>query len=609
MSLFRTRAPTWLVGALLGGAAVTAAGAASAQDASGPPVNSGFALQRFTPAMAGDRFFGVASPYASGEVGLHVGLLVDHASNPLLLSRVRGLTEETGVVTDQMHVHLNATLALFDRLAVNVDIPAAVVNQGNDPDYRGTVYGSPKDASFADLRFGARGRLFGGERDLFQLGVQAFLWVPTGERAGFTGDESVRVMPQLLLGGFHDRFVWSFNAGAHLRPTTLYNDVTLGSTVELAAAAGVRLGDERRVQIGPEVTVGFAIENGARRNTHSEILLGAKYRLASSFEIGIAAGPGVTPGYGTPDARFVGGVTYTPERYPAPPPPADADKDGVTDDKDLCPQMAAGDKADPKKAGCPAPPDTDGDGVPDEADACKDVKGVPAEDAKKNGCPPDTDGDGITDALDLCPDVAPGAQPDPQKQGCPLPPDTDGDGVFDKDDACPTIKGLPNTDATQNGCPGDSDGDTVRDDLDACPEIRGGKDADPTKNGCPKIVRFKGSEIVILQQVQFTTGTAKLTGNSDEILEEVASVLKERTEITRMEVQGHTDNKGNKAANKNLSQRRAEAVVKAVVAKGVAAERLTAKGYGQEEPIADNATEDGRARNRRVQLEVLEKKK
>lgn len=597
----------WFAGALIGGAAALAAGNASAQTAT--TGNPGFALQRFTPSFAGDRFFGVSSPYASGELGFHVGILADYASNPLLVSRVKGITDPTGVVTDQMHLHLNATFALFDRLAVNVDAPAALLNGGDDPVYRGTAFASPDGAAWGDLRIGLRARLFGEERDPFQIGVQGFLWTPTGKRDAFTGDEEVRGMPQLVLGGFHDRFVWSFNAGAHLRPATTYNNVDIGHSVELGAALGLRLGDERRFQVGPEVTVGFAAENASRRNTHAEVMLGAKYRFLGRMEAGVAAGTGVTPGYGTPDARFIAGLTYTPERYPAPPPPADTDKDGVTDDKDQCPQAAAGDRPHPKKPGCPEPPDTDKDGAYDEEDACPAVAGVASEDPKKNGCPADTDGDGLADAEDACPDKPQGEAPDPKNPGCPAPPDTDGDGVFDRDDACPTIKGLASADATQNGCPGDSDGDGVRDDLDACPEIRGAKDADPAKNGCPKIVRFKGTEIVILQQVQFATGTARLTGNSDEILTEVANVLKERGEITKLEVQGHTDDKGNKAGNKALSQARAEAVMKAIVAKGVAAERLSAKGYGQEEPIADNATEEGRAKNRRVQFKVLEKKK
>jgi OOP family OmpA-OmpF porin len=605
----RSRKPsTWLAGALLGSAALVAAGSAAAQGADAP-TNTGFALQRFTAAPAGDRLFSVSSPYASGDPGLHVALLLDYASNPLLVSRVKGLTEPTGVVTGQMYFHVNATFAIFDRLAFNLDIPSAIVNSGDDPTFRGTTFASPRNPAFGDLRLGLRARIFGGERDAFQLGVQGFVWAPTGTRTDFTGDGEVRGMPQLLLGGFRDRFVWSFTAGAHLRPKTVYNNVVIGNSMEFGAGAGVRLGDERRFQIGPEITVSVSLEEAKRRNTHAEILLGAKYKITPDVEAGIAAGPGVTPGYGTPDVRFIGGLTYTPDRYPPPAPPADADKDGVVDEKDQCPQMAQGDKPDPKKPGCPAPPDRDKDGIADDADACIDVAGVESATPTKNGCPGDQDGDGVIDLQDKCPDKAQGDKGDPMNPGCPAPADADADGVLDRDDACPALAGLANADRTQNGCPGDSDGDSIRDDQDACPEIKGPKDQDPKKNGCPKMVRFVGAELVILQQVQFTTGTAKLTGNSDEILTEVATVLKDHPELIKLEVQGHTDNKGNAPANKKLSQSRAESVVKAVVAKGVAAERLTAKGYGQEVPLGDNTTDEGRAKNRRVQFKVLERKK
>lgn len=600
---------TWLAAALLGGAVLGVAGRAAAQDSPAPSTNTGFALQRFLPSFAGDRLFGVSSPYASGDPGFHVALIGDYASNPFLISRVKGLTDPTGVVTDQFVFHLNATFAVLDRVAFNIEIPAALANEGKDPTFRGVTYAFSHDPAFMDLRLGLRARLYGAENAPFQIGVQGFVWAPTGARASFTGDGEVRGMPQLVLGGFTPRFVWSFSAGAHLRPKTVYNNVEIGNSMELGAGVAVRLGDERRVQVGPEATLGFAFENGKRRNTHAEIMLGVKYRITSDIEAGMAAGPGVTPGYGTPDVRFVGSLAYTPDKFAPKPPPPDGDKDGVADSEDKCPDKAQGDKPDPKKPGCPAPPDKDKDGIADDADACLDVAGVENADPTKNGCPGDSDGDGVIDAQDKCPDKAQGDKPDPQMVGCPAPADKDNDGVYDLDDQCPNVAGLPNTDRTQHGCPPDSDGDSIRDDLDACPEIRGAKDPDPKKNGCPKVVRIVGSEIIILQQVQFATGTAKLTGNSDEILSEVAGVLKERAEILKLEVQGHTDNKGNKAANKTLSQSRAESVMKALIGKGITAERLTAKGYGQEVPIGDNGTEEGRAKNRRVQFKILEKSK
>src|SRR5262249_31697650 len=155
------------------------------------------------------------------------------------------------------------------------------------------------------------------------------LWLATGTHTDFTGDGDVHGMPRLLLGGLHDRFVWSFAAGPHIRPKTTYNNVVIGNSMEFGAGAAARLGDERRLQAAPELTVGISLEEPKRRNPHAETLLGAKYKITRDIEFGLAAGPGVTPGYGTPDARFIGSFAYTPDRYPPPAPPPDADNDGV----------------------------------------------------------------------------------------------------------------------------------------------------------------------------------------------------------------------------------------------------------------------------------------
>jgi outer membrane protein OmpA-like peptidoglycan-associated protein len=195
---------------------------------------------------------------------------------------------------------------------------------------------------------------------------------------------------------------------------------------------------------------------------------------------------------------------------------------------------------------------------------------------------------------------------DPKKHGCP--PDTDGDGIVDAQDACPALKGVPSADPKQNGCPPDTDGDGIRDDVDACPHEKGFANPDPAKNGCPKEVRVTAVEIVILQQIQFDTARATIKPVSNGLLDEVAGVLKDHAEITKVEVQGHTDSVGLKKQNKKLSQDRAESVMKALVTRGIASSRLTAKGYGQEMPIADNKTADGRQKNRRVAFTIVEKK-
>jgi outer membrane protein OmpA-like peptidoglycan-associated protein len=236
------------------------------------------------------------------------------------------------------------------------------------------------------------------------------------------------------------------------------------------------------------------------------------------------------------------------------------------------------------------------------------MMGVASADAKKNGCPADRDSDGIEDAKDACPDAAGPVSDDAKKNGCPPPKDQDGDGILDVSDACPTIAGLASAIASENGCPGDTDQDGIRDDRDACPGEKGKADADPTKNGCPRAVRVKGNEIIILQQVQFDTGTSKIKKVSDTLLDEVAAVLKEHAEILKLEVQGHTDDRGAAKLNQGLSQGRATAVLTAMVKRGIARERLVAKGYGSDKPVADNATEDGRSQNRRVQFVMLERK-
>jgi outer membrane protein OmpA-like peptidoglycan-associated protein len=263
-------------------------------------------------------------------------------------------------------------------------------------------------------------------------------------------------------------------------------------------------------------------------------------------------------------------------------------------------------KPPPPPAPPPPPSDRDGDAILDNADACPDQAGLPNADPTKNGCPPppDRDHDGIPDAEDACPDLAGPPSDDPKRNGCP---DKDGDKIIDPLDACPTVPGVPSTDPKKNGCPPDTDGDGITDDIDACPNEPGPANADPAKNGCPLVV-VRDKEIVIGEQVQFEVDQSVIKKESDGLLDTIAKVLKEHPEIAKIEVQGHTDNTGKAAHNKLLSKARADAVRRALVKRGVGDRRLVAQGYGQERPIGDNDVEAGRAKNRRVQFVILEKK-
>jgi OOP family OmpA-OmpF porin len=229
--------------------------------------------------------------------------------------------------------------------------------------------------------------------------------------------------------------------------------------------------------------------------------------------------------------------------------------------------------------------DSDGDGVKDADDRCPGT--VEGAEVDQNGCELDFDGDGVPDRLDECPDTAAGAKVD--ARGCEL--DSDGDGVVDSMDQCPNTPAGANVDA--NGCELDSDGDGVVDSSDQCPGTPAGTAVDNT--GCELAAAYE------LKGVNFEFDSAKLTADSKASLDDGLKILMRHTDL-EVEIAGHTDSTGAEAYNQQLSLRRAEAVRDYLVANGVDAARLTVKGYGESQPVADNASKEGRAENRRVEM-------
>ncbi len=242
----------------------------------------------------------------------------------------------------------------------------------------------------------------------------------------------------------------------------------------------------------------------------------------------------------------------------------------------------------------PKPVDSDGDGVVDGKDKCPNTPAGRKVDA--NGCELDSDGDGVVDALDKCPNTPAGRKVN--ADGCEL--DSDGDGAVDALDKCPNTPAGVKVDA--QGCPLDSDGDGVPDYLDKCPTVPAA-----TTDGCPPPGPVAAPEPppppakLVLEGVNFDNDSAKLRYDADEILDKAAATLKEWGDV-KVEVAGYTDSNNSDAYNLELSNRRANAVRDYLISKGIDAGRLTAKGYGETNPIADNDTEEGRAKNRRVEL-------
>ena len=322
--------------------------------------------------------------------------------------------------------------------------------------------------------------------------------------------------------------------------------------------------------------------------------------------------------------------------------PHDQDGDKVFDGIDQCPNTPAGTAVDAK--GCPlaaaapvGPPDSDGDGVNDLLDKCPGTPTGATVDT--TGCPIDSDHDGIWDGLDKCPNTPAGATVD--ANGCPM--DSDGDKVFDGIDRCPDTP--PGTPVDSFGCPADSDKDGVADGIDKCPNTPPGIQVDAT--GCPIAHDTDGDGVIdsqdrcpntpagsrvdqygclllfeerpvtpaapgapparptlILQGVNFQSGRSVLTASSYAVLDQVAASLVANPEI-RIEIAGYTDSTGRRFTNLRLSMARAGAVQAYLARRGVSPMRMRARGFGASGYIAPNATLEGRAQNRRVELHKL----
>jgi OmpA-OmpF porin, OOP family len=252
--------------------------------------------------------------------------------------------------------------------------------------------------------------------------------------------------------------------------------------------------------------------------------------------------------------------------------------------------------------------DRDGDGHPNHADKCPDVAEIYNGYEDADGCPddPDTDGDTVTDSLDTCTVLAEDADNYLDEDGCPEL-DNDLDGILDTADKCPSEPEDPDGYEEADGCPDrDNDGDSVADVEDQCPNTPGQNASAPL--GCPikpALVVVTDCEVKIAQQIHFAINRDLIKPESYPILDAVVEVLTKNPNI-KLEVQGHTDDKGSDVYNKSLSDRRAAAVRKYLVSHGISPTRMQSKGYGEERPLVDNDSEENRGLNRRVQFMRIE---
>jgi OOP family OmpA-OmpF porin len=418
----------------------------------------------------------------------------------------------------------------------------------------------------ADYQFGATGR--------FKVGVNAgFRW-HDGANSSFLGDqlkEGQFRYGNLLTGQFG--FAWRALDALDLVGET-YGTYLLDSASD----------DKQRFS---QEYVG-GIKLFVERNSY--LMMGAGSRIYST-------------GFEAANTRLLLGFVFEPSI-------GDRDGDGYTDDQDECPDDPEDFDGFEDGDGCPDP-DNDKDGILDINDACPDIPEDFDGDQDEDGCPEgsdgDRDGDGILDSRDKCPDVPEDKDGFEDQDGCP-DPDNDKDGIPDIKDKCPNDPEDKDGFEDEDGCPEpDNDLDGILDAVDRCPNEPETYNGFEDEDGCPdkgKVV-IEGDDILILEKINFATGSAEILPSSFSILDAVATTLKHHPDFLVIEIAGHADERSSDAYNLKLTKDRAASVLQALVDRHVESARFVSQGYGEYCPIAEGHDEAAWEQNRRVEFKVV----
>jgi OmpA-OmpF porin, OOP family len=464
---------------------------------------------------------------------------------------------------------------------------------------------------------GGRGGRGGG----LGLGVVASLYLPTVEpEHRFLGED--QLVPQVI--GVVDRELgragrlrFALTGGIRLRRTTTFtNDdpgragapvtgrsITASSELPFGAAVAYAVARQRLELVGELVG---AIPLGAHEHYQPlEALAGVKLYLARNSFLTLGVGRGLVAQRGaSPDARALFSIVFEPSV-------GDRDGDGIEDDDDRCPDAPEDFDGWQDDDGCPDP-DNDRDGIDDRDDRCPDIPEDRDGGQDDDGCPEgvgdDRDGDRVKDIDDRCPDAPEDQDGWQDADGCPEL-DNDGDRIPDSDDLCPDDPEDPDGWQDADGCPElDNDHDRIPDRDDRCPDQPETYNATDDADGCPDhgvVTRIEGG-ILALKPINFEYDQAVIEPDSYDILDAVVAAMNGYLDIELIEVQGHTDERGDDAYNLDLSVRRAAAVVTYLVGHGVAARRLISQGYGESQPLDKRHTPAAWTINRRVDF-VLRK--
>jgi outer membrane protein OmpA-like peptidoglycan-associated protein len=525
----------------------------------------GVALDQYRAADTPLDGFVVWRPRTLTHLQSSVSLHVDYGLAPL-----RGPASMSGaqLVDHELAGQVGAALGLFDRLVVAARLPVVLFMPGaaganTAPMMRDPIASGP---GLGDLALALRYRLVGEDADTFALALRTEATIPLAEAIApsqdLAGESGVTFSPSLAGELRFAPVRITANVGARFRQPAIYRTLQVRQELTWALAISVDLVPE----VLEAMLEGYGATPFDRFATASvspvEAILGLRVRPIAPLFIGLAGGAGIGDAYGNPEFRGVlmlgwADVAARPTTAP-------------TDDV-----------AEPVTTAVALPTETVETAAPTETVATPTTEEV-AVASTERVVPPgrdtygqlDRDGDRLVDAEDQC--VLDGEDYDEVEDpdGCPEE-DADHDGVPDDQDACPLVPGVTSTTAEQSGCPARA------------------------------YVSERGT-IVITSRIEFASGSDRILRASEAVLGDVVAILSRETDVMRVRVEGHTDDRGADAANLRLSTSRAASVRRWLVAHGVAAERIEAWGCGELHPLEQGTSVRARAANRRVEFFITD---
>lgn len=513
-------------------------------------------LQRFRPAPGPADYLNVYGTGVLSHLDWTASFYMDFADSPLQLSSRNERFSKT--VDIQSALSLLGSVGFSDRLELGLLLPLTVLQTSQElspilpPDA-----GSSKDLARTgvnDWRVSAKLQILNPLEEVMGLAVVGTVYLPIATQSTLTSDNGVG--GELLAAA--DYWLWrGIRVGANLgyryrAINQTFRDSTIGDEFIWGTAVNVPL-FMRNLDAILELDGAVSLASKGGRSSLREgevpleVKLAGRYRLNEGWSLTAGGGAGLTPGVGTPDYRVflgIGGYWVYGGKWSM-----EYKSPAFYGSQMRC---------------------------PDGSQRLED-----------GSCPPlDSDGDGVPDSVDRCPGTPPGTRVG--TDGCPtfdedFDKNIEGEGLVDINPHCPDKPADYNGPMDKNGCP-----------------------LPPPEPPTPQKVVVTKEKIVIIDKVHFETAKATIRPESFGILDEVSAVLQDNPQIKLLRIEGHTDSRGRPAFNQKLSQDRAESVRQYLIRQGVAPARLTAVGYGMDQPIADNNTAEGRAENRRVEFTILE---